>query len=161
MQAWTDKRYVFLVTCLASFLTPFMSSSVSVALPATGQEFHTSAVAFAWVATSFLLAAAVGLLPVGRVADLHGRKRVLVAGLPVYSTGSMFCGLASSHLALVSFRIVQGFGGAMIFGTSTAILTAAVAPSERGKALGWNVASVYAGLSLGPSLGGVLTQNLG
>ena len=161
MNARTSKRDVLLITCLASSLTPFMGASVNVALPAIGGQFQTSAVALGWVATAFLLAAAVGLVPIGRLADLRGRKKVFAAGLAVYSAGSLLCGLAPSLLALVLFRVVQGIGGAMVFGTSTAILTATVTPSERGMALGWNVASVYAGLALGPLLGGILTENLG
>jgi len=161
MNARTSKRDVLLITCLASSLTPFMGASVNVAPPAIGGQFQTSAVALGWVATAFLLAAAVGLVPIGRLADLRGRKKVFAAGLAVYSAGSLLCGLAPSLLALVLFRVVQGIGGAMVFGTSTAILTATVTPSERGMALGWNVASVYAGLALGPLLGGILTENLG
>jgi len=145
---------VLLITSLASFLTPFMSSSVNVALPAIGREFSVSAVALGWVATSFLLAAAVGLVPIGR-------RRVFTTGLVVYTAGSFLCALAPSHLVLIAFRVVQGSGGAMIFGTATALLTSTFPASGRGRALGWNVASVYTGLSLGPFLGGILTQNLG
>ena len=145
---------MLLITSLASFLTPFMSSSVNVALPAIGREFSVSAVALGWVATSFLLAAAVGLVPIGR-------RRVFTTGLVVYTAGSFLCALAPSHLVLIAFRVVQGSGGAMIFGTATALLTSTFPASGRGRALGWNVASVYTGLSLGPFLGGILTQNLG
>ena len=152
---------MLLITSLASFLTPFMSSSVNVALPAIGREFSVSAVALGWVATSFLLAAAVGLVPIGRLADLRGRRRVFTTGLVVYTAGSFLCALAPSHLVLIAFRVVQGSGGAMIFGTATALLTSTFPASGRGRALGWNVASVYTGLSLGPFLGGILTQNLG
>ncbi|MCX6096298.1 MAG: MFS transporter [Candidatus Bipolaricaulota bacterium] len=161
MPSRSNERLVLLITSLASFLTPFMSSSVNVALPAIGREFSVSAVALGWVATSFLLAAAVGLVPIGRLADLRGRRRVFTTGLVVYTAGSFLCALAPSHLVLIAFRVVQGSGGAMIFGTATALLTSTFPASGRGRALGWNVASVYTGLSLGPFLGGILTQNLG
>jgi MFS family permease len=153
MPSRSNERLVLLITSLASFLTPFMSSSVNVALPAIGREFSVSAVALGWVATSFLLAAAVGLVPIGR-------RRVFTTGLVVYTAGSFLCALAPSHLVLIAFRVVQGSGGAMIFGTATALLTSTFPASGRGRALGWNVASVYTGLSLGPFLGGILTQNL-
>jgi EmrB/QacA subfamily drug resistance transporter len=161
MPSRSNERLVLLITSLASFLTPFMSSSVNVALPAIRREFSVSAVALGWVATSFLLAAAVGLVPIGRLADLRGRRRVFTTGLVVYTAGSFLCALAPSHLVLIAFRVVQGSGGAMIFGTATALLTSTFPASGRGRALGWNVASVYTGLSLGPFLGGILTQNLG
>jgi len=64
-------------------------------------------------------------------------------------------------MVLISFRILQGIGSAMIFGTGVAILTSVFPVEERGKALGINVAAVYLGLSLGPFLGGLLTQHFG
>lgn len=157
----SDKWYVLLITSLAPFLTAFMGSSVNIALPTIGMEFGTSAVALGWIATSYLLAAAVGLVPLGRLADLHGRKRVFTLGIAVYMVSSLLCALAPSNTLLLLFRVIQGTGGAMLVGTSMAILMAAFPHNERGKALGWNVAAVYSGLAIGPFLGGILTQHLG
>lgn len=154
-------RAALLVTTTSSFLTPFMSSSVNVALPSVGRALSLDAVALGWVASSSLLSAAMFLLPFGRWADIAGRKRVFITGLLVYSAGAIGAGLAATGHLLLAARAVEGVGAAMIFGTGVAILTSAYPPGERGKVLGINVAAVYSGLALGPFLGGVLTESLG
>jgi EmrB/QacA subfamily drug resistance transporter len=156
-----NERVALVVATLASFLTPFMGSATNVALPAIGREMSLDAVALSWVATAYLLSAAVFLLPFGKLADIHGRKRVFVVGLLVYTATSLACGLAPSFRLLLAGRVAQGLGGGMIFGTSVALLTSIFPPGRRGLALGVNVAAVYLGLSLGPPLGGVLTDQLG
>ncbi len=157
----TSKRVVLLVAAMASFLTPFMSSGVNVALPTISRELGVTAIELSWVATAYLLAAAIVSLPVGRLADLHGRKRVFTAGVIVYTISSLLAATARSGGSLIAARLVEGSGAAMIFGTGTAMLTSVFPPRERGQALGINVATVYLGLSQGPSLGGFLTESLG
>lgn len=155
------KRAVLLIAILTSFLTPFMASSINIALPAIEREFRVDAVLLAWVATSFLLPAAVFLLPFGRLADIHGRKKIFGWGIAGYTAASILCGLSPSIGSLIAFRVLQGAAGAMIFATGVAMLTSVFPVGERGQVLGLNVAAVYLGLSLGPPLGGLLTQFLG
>jgi len=138
-----------------------MGSSVNIALPAIGEEFALDAVTLSWVATSAVLAAAIFLVPFGRLGDIYGRKRVFTCGVFAYTGSALLCALATSAPMLIAFRFTQGMGGAMIFGTGTAILTSAFPARERGKALGVSVAAVYLGLTLGPSLGGFLTHQFG
>jgi EmrB/QacA subfamily drug resistance transporter len=138
-----------------------MASSINVALPSISDELSMSAVLLSWVATSYLLAAAIFLLPFGRLADIHGRKKVFLYGMWVFGAGSIMCALAPSSTSLIGFRFVQGFGSAMMFGTSIAILTSVYPPKDRGKVLGLSTAVVYVGLSSGPFLGGILTEFLG
>ena len=155
------KRAVLVIATLTAFLTPFMASSINIALPAIERDFHIDAVLLAWVATSFLLPAAVFLLPFGRLADIHGRKRIFGWGIATYTAASFLCGLSPSIMSLITFRVLQGVAGAMIFATGVAMLTSVFPVGERGRVLGLNVAAVYLGLSLGPPLGGLLTQSLG
>jgi len=145
----------------AAFLTPFMGSAVNLAIPNIGLEFNASATLLSWTVSSYLLITAALLLPFGRLADMVGRKKVFVTGLAIFTLGSLLCAVAWSIQSLIVFRLLQGVGGAMIFGTSMAILTSVFPPQERGKVLGYNVAAVYTGLSLGPVLGGVLNHQLG
>jgi len=156
-----NKRAALLVATLASFLTPFMGSSVNIALPSIGKEFLMDAVLLSWVATSYLLASAMFLVPFGKIADIHGRKKIFLYGILIYTLSSFLSAISISAITLISFRILQGIGSAMIFGTGVAILTSVFPVGERGKVLGINVAAVYLGLSLGPFLGGVLTQYFG
>ena len=138
-----------------------MGSATNIALPPIGREFKTDAILLGWIATSYLLAAGIFSVPFGRIADIKGRKKVFVAGLFVYSIGSFLSGIALSAEQLIVFRVIQGIGGAMIFATGVALITSVFPPSERGKAIGINTGSVYIGLSVGPILGGFLTQNFG
>ena len=155
------QRTALIIAGLAAFLAPFMGSSINIALPAIGRQFHADAVTLSWVATGYLLAAAVFLVPFGRLGDIKGRKKVFVAGIITYSLSTILSAVAPSIGALVAFRVIEGLGGAMIFGTGIAILTSVFPPHERGRALGINTAASYLGLSLGPVLGGFLIHDLG
>jgi len=135
-----------------------MASGVNIALPAIGMDLGIDAVLLSWIATSYLLAAAVSLVPFGRLADIYGRKRIFTCGIVIFTVSSFLCATANSAPLLISYRVIQGVGSAMIFATGIAILTSVFPLGERGKVLGINVAAVYIGLSLGPFLGGSLTQ---
>ncbi|MGZ7107991.1 MAG: MFS transporter [Methanobacterium sp.] len=138
-----------------------MGSSLYIAIPTIGNEFLMDAVLLSWIPTAFLLSSAMFTLPFGRIADIYGFKRVFIIGIIFYTLFSFLSGIAPSAVSLILFRVFQGIGGAMIFGTGVAILTHVFPLQERGKALGINVAGVYVGLALGPILGGFLTQYLG
>ncbi|MBW1709851.1 MAG: MFS transporter [Deltaproteobacteria bacterium] len=155
------KRSALIIASLAAFLPPFMGASINIALPTIGKLFEMDAIMLGWVATSYLLSSAMFLLPFGRAADIYGRKKVFTFGISLYMIGAALSAVATNASMLIIFRVVQGIGSAGIFGTGVAILTSVYPPQERGKALGINVASVYTGLSLGPFLGGLLTQYLG
>ncbi|MGB5872245.1 MAG: MFS transporter [Bacteroidota bacterium] len=155
------KQSALLVATLAAFITPFMGSSINVALPSIGEEFAMDAVLLSWVPTAYLLAAAILVVPFGRIADMAGRKKIFALGMSVFTVGSLLSALSVSTTMLIGSRALQGVGGAMIFGTGVAILTSVFPPQERGRALGINVAAVYIGLSVGPFVGGFLTEQLG
>ncbi|MEN6310907.1 MAG: MFS transporter [Acidobacteriota bacterium] len=155
------RRTAFAAANIAAFLTPFMSSAINVAVPAIGKEFSMSAVALGWVATAFMLPAAMCLVPLGRVADIVGRRKIFALGLGVHTAATALAALAPSGAVLIAARGLQGVGGAMIFGTAIAVLTSIFPAGERGRVLGWNTAATYLGLSLGPVLGGFLVHGWG
>lgn len=138
-----------------------MISAVNVALPAIQADLRMDAVQLSWIATAYLLAVAVTLVPVGKYADIHGRKKVFATGLVVYTLGSVLAAFAGSALALISLRVIQGVGAAMFITTGMAIITSIFPPQRRGKAIGMYVAAVYVRLSAGPFVGGFLTQQFG
>lgn len=156
-----SKRSVLFITLLGSFLMPFMGSSINIALPSIGSEFNIDAIVLSWVTLSFLLSVGIFLVPFGRIADIHGRKKVFTYGMIIYTLGSIFASIAETPAVLIGSRFLQGIGGAMFSATAIAIITSVFSKEERGKALGINVASVYIGLSLGPFIGGIITQHLG
>ena len=158
------QRSALTVATISSFITPFMISSVNVALPAIEEGFRDqgiSAILLSWVATSYLLAAGVSLVPMGRLADIVGRKKILGYGFGLFALSSLFCALSPNVFLLLLFRTMQGLGGGMIFSTGMAILTSVFPPHQRGRVLGLAVTAVYIGLLTGPFLGGLLTHYLG
>ncbi|OPY37524.1 MAG: putative transporter [Methanoregula sp. PtaU1.Bin051] len=156
-----EKDVLLLVASLASFLVPYTVSSLNVALPAIASTFALDAVTLGWITSAYLLTAAVCIVPFAKLSDMHGRKRFFLIGNALFIAGSLLAALSWAGYALIIARIVQGLGGAMVFGTSIAILTTVFPPGERGRAIGIVTATVYAGLTLGPFIGGFLTQNTG
>lgn len=152
---------VLLATTISSFTTPFMGSSVNVALPRIAHDFSMNALSLSWVASSFLLAAAIMLAPMGRLADIYGRKFFFLGGSLIFALSSLLCIGATTEGVFIGMRVFQGIGGAMIFSTGTAMLISAYPAAERGKILGINIAAVYIGLTCGPFIGGLLTEHLG
>ncbi len=161
MEERTNKRSALIILTAGSFLTPFMTSSVNIALPSIGKEFAMDAVLLSWVSISFLLGAAMFLVPFGRIADLYGRKKVFTCGIMAYTISALLSGLAAGPWMLIAFCILQGIGSSMIYGTGVAIITSIFSAGERGRALGIQVSSVYIGQSLGPFISGFLIEHLG
>ena len=148
---------MLLASVLGSSLAPFMVSALVVALPAVADEFGAGASSLGLLTNVFFLSAAAFLVPLGRIADRSGVKKVFLAGLAVYLLSSLLSTLAPSLPFLIAARFVTGIGGGMIFGTSIALLSLAFPESERGRAIGINVTGMFAGFLLGFLLGGVLT----
>ena len=101
------------IASLSSFITPFMLSSINIALPVIGKEFKTDAVLLSWVATSYLLAAAVALVPFGKLADISGRKKIFMIGMSLFTITSFLSAISVSAPMLIFFRIFQGASSAM------------------------------------------------
>ena len=155
------KLYVLLAATLSSFLTPFMGSSINLALPVIGREFQIDAILQTWIPTAYLLAAAMFAVPFGRLSEIKGMKKIFVYGNIIFFISSLLSALSPNAIYLIIFRLLQGIGSAMMFVTGLAILTRVYPPMERGKVIGINTAAVYVGLSLGPVLGGALTHYIG
>lgn len=156
-----NRKYTLIAVTTASFLTPFMGSALNLAVPAIGQEFGSDVYLLGWVMTGYLLASAVFLLPLGRLSDILGRKKIFTGGIVFFAISTFFCGWAWSLPSLIVMRIVQGMSASMIFATAIPILTLTFSPQERGMVLGINSGAIYTGLSLGPVVGGVINHHLG
>jgi len=150
-----------IIAVCCGFLTPFDLSAVNIALPTIAGEFSLDAIELSWVSSAYLLASAAFLVPFGRIGDIFGRKKILTGGVILFTLSSMGMIFSASSLMLISFRLIQGVGASMIFGTAVAILTSVTEPTRRGQALGIYTTSVYIGLSAGPFIGGFLTDEFG
>ena len=155
------EKSVLTVATVTSFLGPFMLSAVNVALPVIQKDLAANAVELSWIATSYLLATAVCLVPVGRIADIHGRRRFFILGLTVFTIANFLTLFMREITPFIWLRVLQGTGAAMTVTTGMAIVTSVFPPERRGKAIGIYVSAVYVGLSAGPFGGGLLAQHFG
>lgn len=149
------------VIAAVQFLTPFMFSAIGVALPAIGREFSSGAVQLGLIEMVYILGVALLLLPVGRFADIYGRKKIFFSGTIIITMATLALALSPTVEFLIGFRLLQGIGAAMITSTSFAILNSVCPPEERGKAMGIVVSCVYIGISAGPMLAGLMIDYLG
>ncbi len=161
MSAGVSKRVTLVIVIITMFVASVMMSAVQIALPTIGKEFAMEAVLLGWVITAMTLPQAAILLAAGRLADIYGRKKIFLYGMVLLTVASFLCAMAHSAVALISYRVLQGISGGMVFGTQMAIITSVFPGEERGRALGISVSAAFLGLSAGPFLGGVMTQHLG
>ncbi|HOJ23382.1 MAG TPA: MFS transporter, partial [Armatimonadota bacterium] len=155
------KWKALIAVAIGTFMSTLDSSIVNLAMPTLGHEFGVEITTVEWVAMAYMLALAGLLISMGRLSDMVGHKRVYNVGFAIFTLGSLLCALAQGIHALILFRVVQGAGAAMLASNGAAILTAAFPRSERGKAMGLNGTIVGAGLTVGPSLGGLLIHAFG
>jgi EmrB/QacA subfamily drug resistance transporter len=158
----TDSRGVILIiVTIGTFLNPFTGSSINLALPLIGEEFAIDAIMLSWIPAAYLLSTAMFLLPAGMLGDIIGRARVFSTGTLVYTTASLLAFFSPNAPLLLACRFLQGIGGSMLYATAVAIIAELYPPGERGRAVGVNVMAVYGGMTLGPFIGGLLTQFFG
>jgi EmrB/QacA subfamily drug resistance transporter len=155
------KWRALLIVCVAIFMLLLDITIVNVALPSIQRDLHTSFTDLQWVVDAYALTLSSVLLVSGSIADLLGRRLVFLIGLVIFSGASLTCGLAGSPLMLTLSRGVQGFGGAMLFATSLALLAGAFHGRDRGTAFGVWGATTGIAVAVGPLAGGALTDTLG
>ena len=157
-----NKWVVLALAGTAAFMTTLDSSIVNIGLPSIAHAFAVPlAGAIEWVVIGYLVVIAAVLLTAGRLADVLGRRPLILAGLAIFTLGSALCGAAPSLEVLIAARCFQGVGGAAIFAVNVAMITRSFPAAERGRALGINTILVALGVSTGPIVGGILTQTLG
>ncbi|HLI09101.1 MAG TPA: MFS transporter [Ktedonobacteraceae bacterium] len=153
------KWAVLAIVAIGIFMATLDSSIVNISLPAIAHGFGVGLTgAVEWVIIAYLVVIAAVLLTIGRLADMIGHKPIWASGLAVFTIGSALSGAAPSLGLLIAARALQGLGGALLMAISAAMLTRAFPPNERGRALGMNAVIVALGVSVGPTLGGIITQ---
>lgn len=150
-----------ITTIVTSFLTTFTGSALNLSVPGIEAEFATNAVTVGWVITIYTMSAAIFSVPFGKLADVVGRRKILIAGIISFGTASAACGLATSIEFLIACRLLQGIGSACLFATNISILVAVFPGNRRGEVLGISTAATYIGLSVGPVVGGFLNGSFG
>ncbi len=163
MHVRSSHRWLSLVLlCSATFMTILDGSIINVALPTMQRELGFTVGNLQWIITGYALTYGGFLLFAGRASDLFGRRRLFLAGVTLFSLASLLCGLSPSQPILITARLVQGIGGALLTPSALALIVTIFAEGpERNRALG-----IYGGLSAlgagtGALLGGLLTSTLG
>jgi EmrB/QacA subfamily drug resistance transporter len=158
---YSHKWWVLLSMATGTFLSTIDGSIVNVALPTLESDLHTNFATVQWVVIGYLLVVASLMLGVARLADMIGKKHIYMTGMAVFVSGSALCGLAPSINFLIAFRVFQGCGAVMIQALGMGIVTENFPHTERGRALGVMGTFVSLGISLGPTLGGLLIGTVG
>lgn len=156
-----DQLTTLAVAMVTSFIATFTGSALNLSIPAIGSEFQIAAASIGWIVNGFILASAALSVPFGRLADITGRRRILLTGIFLFAVSSGAAGFVSSMGALLVFRVLQGIGGAMIVSTNMAVLISVFPPEKRGKVLGYVIGATYTGLMAGPVAGGFLNHQFG
>lgn len=156
-----NKSVILLIATIATFLTPFMGTSLIVALPTISNDLAVNAILLSWITTAYFLTSAMFAVPLGKIADIYGMKKIFTYGIIVLTISTFLAAISPSAEFLIITRAIQGFASAMVFVTGLAIITSVYPPQERGKAIGINITAGYIGLVMGPVLGGFLTQYFG
>ena len=157
-QSGGNKYWVFGALAVGLFASVVDHGSVIVALPSIAEDLRIELASVQWVVIGFALTISALLLPMGRLADIIGQKRVYVLGSVILMLGAAGAGLAPDSATLLLARIFQGVGAAMTQGTGMAIMTSVFPSSERGRAIGLLMTTVGVGAVAGPAIGGVVVD---
>lgn len=153
-----DYRWTALsIASLGTLVGVLNASTLIIALPTIMVDLDTDLFGVMWVLISYMLIMTILAPAWGRLADIHGRKRLYVAGLAVFTLGSFLCGMSADISQLIAFRLVQAVGGSLLVANGTIIVADAFRRHELGRAMGMISMIAAAAFVFGPVIGGVLT----
>lgn len=154
-------RWALVSLSLSMLLSSLGTSIANVGLPTLAQAFNASFQQVQWVVLAYLLAITTLIVSVGRLGDLTGRRRLMLAGISLFTTASVLCGIAPTLWLLISARAVQGIGAAIMMTLTMAMVSEAVPKAKTGSAMGLLGTMSAIGTALGPTLGGALIAGFG
>jgi EmrB/QacA subfamily drug resistance transporter len=154
-------KLTVLTVALGTFMSSFDINAANIALPMIQNSFHTSIAIVEWVVVAYLLTLCATQLTIGRISDLYGPKKIYTAGFICFTVSSILCGLSWNITSLIIFRILEAISAAMMASTASAIITNAVSPASRGKALSFTAIAVAVASCAGPTIGGLLASKFG
>lgn len=155
------QKKILLSVGLGTFVSGLNTSIVNTVLPEIQNVLQLPLTSVQWIVSIYTLILCGLILPMGRLGDLIGHRKVYLVGLLLLSVFSIGCGFSQSLSMILIYRALQAIAGAMVMAAGPSILTAAFPHEQRGKVLGLMAATVYVGISLGPVLGGWLTTWMG
>jgi DHA2 family metal-tetracycline-proton antiporter-like MFS transporter len=155
-----QQRIVLFVIAFAAFMASLDSTIVNISLPVISEYYHVEFGLVSWIVMAYLLVEASFLLVFGKLGDIHGFRKIFIAGFAVFTLGSLLCGLSDTIYHLIAFRVLQGIGGAALVAVGPAMVAVFLPPDKRGWAFGIIATVVSLGIAAGPILGGFLTEYL-
>lgn len=159
----TGSQRIFVLLCVSvpSFMINIDANIVAVSLPSIARSFHADFAAVEWVISAYTLTFASLVMPSGSLADRFGRRRVLMAGIAVFTAASFICGAATSVAVLIAARALQGVGAAMQLSSALAILSHSFRGRERAAAFSFWGSLIGVAITMGPVAGGWITEEFG
>lgn len=155
---YARKWWALAAASIALFMVLLDATVVNISIPSIIRDLHASLAQVEWVLNAYTLTFAALLITFGRLGDMYGRRRLFIAGMIIFGTGSLLCGLSPTVDFLVASRVLQASGSAFMLPATLALTTISFPPEQRGLALGvWGAMSGIA-FAVGPTLGGFLTQ---
>lgn len=156
-----DVRWALAGLSLSMLLSSLGTSIANVALPTLARAFSASFGEVQWIVLAYLLTITTVIVSVGRLGDIIGRRRLLLAGIALFTMASALCGLTPTLWLLIGARAVQGLGAAVMTALTLAFVAETVPRATTGRAIGLLGTTSAIGTALGPSLGGLLVAGLG
>ena len=156
-----EKHAVLAAACTAIFINPLVGSMLNLALTSIGDDLGCSTHQLGWLTSVYFIASVMAMMPAAKLSDIYGKKRIFMLGIVIAVAGLILSSTSRDICSLYFFRAFTGFGTAMISCNSVSMISDVYRRHERGMALSLNTACVYIGGSIGPTLGGVITEFLG
>jgi EmrB/QacA subfamily drug resistance transporter len=162
----TDARgargtWLMVAVSMALFCVQIDYFAINLALPQMASDFGSTATDLQWIISIYMVTLGALMVPAGRLADIFGRKQILLIGIALFGLASLLCAIAASAATLVAFRALQGAGAALIFPASVSVITNAFPPAQSGRMIGLAYGIAGLGNAAGPLIGGLLTQTVG
>lgn len=155
------QKTTLFVAMVTSFMAPFMSAALNLSVTDISTQFNAPVGISTWVVNAYTLSTAAFSACMGSLADLRGRRKMILVGCIAFAATSALCALSPSIYLLVAFRFLTGVSAAVVLAANVPLMLLYFAPQVKGRMLGISVSAVFVGLALGPTLGGVLNDTLG
>ena len=156
-----ERHTVLLACCIGGFLAPLITTMINLAVPVISIDFGISAHDQGWLIMSYFLSSVAFMIPMSRLSDLYGKKRMFMIGILIVIAGSLMSALSPTFIVLLIWRVITGIGTACISSTSISMIAQVYPKASRGLPFAMNTMCIYIGASLGPVLGGIITEVLG
>ena len=157
----SERRIVLIACCIGAFLAPLITTMINLAVPTISVEFGIAAHSQGWLVMAYFLSSVAFMIPMARLSDLYGKRKLFMIGIIIVLVSSLMSALSSSFAVLLAWRLITGLGTACISSTSISMIAQIYPRASRGLPLALNTMCIYIGASIGPALGGFITDLLG